>query len=412
MSEYSEKKTYKRTLLQKYDIPVEFLDFGYIKECSDDKILEKIVIILRSGEEGHYPDLMKRAEEKLLLLKPESKLFRFEEPAIKKEALDHERRAEIDNGMKCWIKEMREQDQLLKEIKPGNTNEIPIRKIKSKGKSKGQMNGDCIKAFDYDKWDKYDADAEELKVDLDEERQRERVETINEKNIEKVKLIEVIEDVEVDGLSEFEKDKLSLMYKVKGNECVKVKEYDEAFKEYSQSIRIKPSAASFNNRAMINLKQKNYLKAIADCNECLKLDRDNVKAMIRKAQAFVELKSYNESYDTFEKVLEIDPNSQIAKYEIEDMKKKMPPRHAFRMQIEEIDESTPAIEEKVKRIGKSERLDINEDKSLPKIVQNIVVDEPTPFDKMIKEKPKREKLIMPEDTQMKKKNGPLIQEIN
>ena len=82
------------------------------------------------------------------------------------------------------------------------------------------------------------------------------------------------------------------------------------------------------------------------------------------------------------------------------------------MQIEEIDESTPAVEEKVKRIGKSERLDINEDKSLPKIVQNIVVDEPTPFDKMIKEKPKREKLIMPEDTQMKKMNGPLIQEIN
>ena len=82
------------------------------------------------------------------------------------------------------------------------------------------------------------------------------------------------------------------------------------------------------------------------------------------------------------------------------------------MQIEEIDESTPVIEEKVKRLSKSERLDINEDKSLPKIVQNIVVDEPTPFDKLIKEKPKREKLIMPEDTQSKKNSGPLIQEMN
>ena len=106
---------------------------------------------------------------------------------------------------------MRDQDQLLKEIKPGNTNEIPIRRHKSKGKKNVQMPGDCIKAFDYAKWDKYDADAEELKVDLDEERQRELVETMNEKNIEKVKLIEVIEDVEVDCLSEFEKDKLSLM---------------------------------------------------------------------------------------------------------------------------------------------------------------------------------------------------------
>ena len=100
MSENSEKKIHKRTLLQKYDIPVEFLDFGYIKECNDEKLLEKIVTILRSGEEGHYPDLMKCAEEKLQLLKPKSKLFRTEEPAIKKEALDGVRRAEIDNDMK------------------------------------------------------------------------------------------------------------------------------------------------------------------------------------------------------------------------------------------------------------------------------------------------------------------------
>lgn len=110
---------------------------------------------------------------------------------------------------------MRKQGELLKEIKPGNISEIPIRKNKSNGKENGkskiQAHGDCIKAFDYAKWDKYDADAEELKVDLDEERQRELVETMNEKNLEKVKLIEVIEDVEVDCLSEFEKDKLSLM---------------------------------------------------------------------------------------------------------------------------------------------------------------------------------------------------------
>lgn len=96
----SDKKLHKRTLLQKYDIPVEFLDFGYIKECSDEKLLEKIVNILRSGEEGYYPDLMKCAEEKLLLLKPDSKLFRTEEPAIKNEALDDERRVGIDNDMK------------------------------------------------------------------------------------------------------------------------------------------------------------------------------------------------------------------------------------------------------------------------------------------------------------------------
>jgi len=34
----------------KYDVPLNHLDFGYIKSCENQKELEKIVKILRYGE--------------------------------------------------------------------------------------------------------------------------------------------------------------------------------------------------------------------------------------------------------------------------------------------------------------------------------------------------------------------------
>lgn len=252
--EDTDQKVYKRTLLQKYEIPIEFLDFSYIKTCSDVKMLEKIVKILRSGEEGFYPDLTKCAEEKLKSLNPDSKMFRVEEPAVKKESLDEDKRNQIDDEMRLWISDMKKQDQLVKEIKHVSKPEVPIRKAQSSVENRPEPSStltERIKSTDYAKWDKFDAEAAELKIDLDEERQREIVEVKNKKNVEKTKLIEEIGDAEVDCLTDFEKDHLSLKFKEKGNECYKAKEYDEAIKEYTQSLRVKKSAAAFNNRALV-----------------------------------------------------------------------------------------------------------------------------------------------------------------
>lgn len=239
--------------MQKYEIPVEFLDFQYVEKCNDSKTLEKIVKILRSGEEGYYPDLTRCAEDKLMTLKPSSKVFRSEEPLLRQEHLNEEKRDEIQEEMKTWITEMRLQDQTVREIIPSTRNEPPIRKGKTLSGESSEVTkaASRIKSTDYSKWDKFDADAAELKVDLDDERQSEIVAVKNKINLEKTKLIEEIGDEEVDCLSEFEKNHLSAKFKEKGNECFKVKEYDEAIKEYTQSLRIKKSAAAFNNRALV-----------------------------------------------------------------------------------------------------------------------------------------------------------------
>lgn len=253
MSDECDPRSQKRTLLQKYDIPIEFLDFDYINTCSDAKMLEKIVKILRSGEEGFYPDLTKCAEKKLSELSPDSKMFRVEVAALTKEQLDDDNRNRIEEEMKFWINNMKHQDQLVKGIKPTAKPEQPIRKFKTSVDEPAAeaKQADRIKSTDYSKWDKFDAEAAELKIDLDEERQREIVEVKNKKNIEKAKLIEEIGDDEVDCLSEFEKEHLALKFKEKGNECYKAKDYDEAVKEYTQSLRLKQTAAAFNNRALV-----------------------------------------------------------------------------------------------------------------------------------------------------------------
>lgn len=78
------------------------------------------------------------------------------------------------------------------------------------------------------------------------------------------------------------------------------------------------------------MKLKNFDKALRDCDACLKIESNNVKAMNRKGQALFGLEKHNEAYDVFEDVLEIDPQNSVANQELFSLKKILPPRNAFR----------------------------------------------------------------------------------
>lgn len=157
-----------------------------------------------------------------------------------------------------------------------------------------------------------------------------------------------------------------------------------------------------------DLKLKQYVKTIFDVNECLQIEPENIKALLRKGQAFIGQSMLTEACDTFEKVLDLEASNQIAQTELATLRKKVPVKNAFRMTIEEVDESEPKKEKKI--IRKSEKLDLPES-FVPKLVRNIVVEDPTPFDKMLpKKKETKEKLIMPCEAQTSKKPS-LIQEI-
>jgi hypothetical protein len=89
----------KVSLLRKYDIPVEHLDFRYLEICKDSREIEKILRILKSGEEGHYPDLIAFTEEKLQTLNPLSRDLREELPALKSQYLERDMKEEILNDL-------------------------------------------------------------------------------------------------------------------------------------------------------------------------------------------------------------------------------------------------------------------------------------------------------------------------
>lgn len=47
------------SLLDKYQIPIQHFDFDYVSRAVDANELEKIVEVLRSGQEGYYPQLLR-----------------------------------------------------------------------------------------------------------------------------------------------------------------------------------------------------------------------------------------------------------------------------------------------------------------------------------------------------------------
>lgn len=99
------------SLLKKYDIPINHLDFDYIKSCENGKEIERIVTVLKSGEEGYYPDLTNCALTKLKRLNPNSKVLREEVPVLNKRSMSNTEWTHISSNVDvsnlvsihCWI---------------------------------------------------------------------------------------------------------------------------------------------------------------------------------------------------------------------------------------------------------------------------------------------------------------------
>lgn len=102
-----------------------------------------------------------------------------------------------------------------------------------------------IKSMDYQAWDKLDVDAEILKMDLEEERMKK--ESLNEVK-RKERLNTVV--LEPDIMTDAELSHAALTAKHNGNEHYRLEDYEEALVYYSDSITLKPMAATYNNRAM------------------------------------------------------------------------------------------------------------------------------------------------------------------
>lgn len=331
----------KKTLLQKYDMLVECLSFEHVEKCTDVKEIEKILKVLRSGEEGHYPQLQSAVEDKLRSLAPNNHLLRVEIPVIPTSALCAEEKLLVSNDVQKWAQEMTLRETLLKSSVSVNSEEAPAIRNSSVSKTVHPLNNmnkptspkpkektlrKCV-PNDYTFWDKFDAESEVLKMDLEEERLAERktIARMQQENLQRHKEKQKSEEDAAlqqqlkemkdgsgagDGLSLPERSFNALQEKNKGNEFFRNREMMKAVEHYSRSISFLPTVDSYNNRAQTYLKLQDFNSAVQDCKSVLNLDPNNVKAYYRRGSAFFHLERYQDALDDFEKALEIDPNDR------------------------------------------------------------------------------------------------------
>ncbi|XP_011502259.1 PREDICTED: sperm-associated antigen 1-like [Ceratosolen solmsi marchali] len=311
----------RQSLLKKYDIPIEFLSYEHIGKCKKPKELERIVRILRSGEEGVYPHLTSFAEERLTLVKPDSQILRVVKPIVSKSLLDPQERKELETDVDDWMQEMRLRERdLVDERMSVSEQPLPQPSIRTTiqsilNKSTAKMNsktGKRISACDYIGWSKYDADTELNRMDLIEEQEKIAAKRFQEQ--QKVNRLKSRKEtiIEKSLLTGTELSVMAMQEREKGNEAFRAKDYEEALQLYNTSIAMSCDINVYNNRAMTHIKLKNYEKAIDDCNSVLATDCMNLKALLRRGHAYEHLRKNTKALNDYDTVLRIDPMNQIA----------------------------------------------------------------------------------------------------
>lgn len=100
------------------------------------------------------------------------------------------------------------------------------------------------------------------------------------------------------------------LWKDRGNKAFTKGAYADAKKSYTQSIALEPTCLAYANRAMAELKLKDFTAAEADCTEAIQLDASYIKAYLRRASACKELGKLLEAAKDYEHALLLDPTSK------------------------------------------------------------------------------------------------------
>ncbi|KAL2506376.1 Peptidyl-prolyl cis-trans isomerase FKBP62 [Abeliophyllum distichum] len=107
------------------------------------------------------------------------------------------------------------------------------------------------------------------------------------------------------------------------DKAVKLIEYDSSFSEdEKQQAKVLKVACNLNNAAC-KLKLKDYKEAVKLCTKVLEIESQNVKALYRRAQAYIHLVDLDLAELDIKKALEIDPDNRDVKLEYKVLKEKV-----------------------------------------------------------------------------------------
>ncbi|XP_042280003.1 sperm-associated antigen 1-like [Thunnus maccoyii] len=301
-------------------VPVEHLDYDYIKKCKDVKYLEKILRLLRSGDEGIYPHLIKFCESHLEKLDPRSRALRKENPVATAASIPVEEWSHIVDELKTWEEETRKIENLLeqqpmfddcvKENMPpirGSKCSVPL--IQNSDPKEKRNPSKRALPRDYQEWDKFDVDKE-----------CERIDGNIVRNDQPAK---VRTKVDTSLLTQQEKLILANREKDKGNEAFRANDYEEAVTYYSRSLSIMSTVAAYNNRAQAEINLKHWNNAMKDSQRVLELEPGNMKALLRRATVHKHVGNFQMAAEDLRMVLREEPHNAAATQLLSETEKRM-----------------------------------------------------------------------------------------
>lgn len=128
---------------------------------------------------------------------------------------------------------------------------------------------------------------------------------------------------EINEVEQKLKQKLALYEKVLGNTAFKAQRYEKACEHYSNCILHYRCKEGYNNRAQANMKMMNFVSAIPDLNEVLKMDLHNEKALYRRALCRYKMGMYHEALRDAETVVMFHSKSTSGQQLLKDIKSSM-----------------------------------------------------------------------------------------
>lgn len=157
--------------------------------------------------------------------------------------------------------------------------------------------------------------------------------------IYEVELVSFVKDKESWDMNNAEKIEAAGKKKEEGNAFFKAGKYARASKRYEKGAKFIEYDSSFSdeekkqskvlkitcnlNNAACKLKLKDYKQAEKLCTKVLELDGRNVKALYRRAQAYIQLADLDLAEVDIKKALEIDPDNRDVKLEYRTLKEKV-----------------------------------------------------------------------------------------
>lgn len=111
---------------------------------------------------------------------------------------------------------------------------------------------------------------------------------------------------------------------MKGNECMKSKDYSEAVNCYSKSIALfQDESATYSNRALAYIKTREFARAVEDANTALTLDPTYIKAYHRRGKAYQALSKLELAIKDFQFILEKEPGNKAVISDLKDCRQKL-----------------------------------------------------------------------------------------